>query len=115
MKRLAGLTLAALAMSLIGAPQASAQPAGAYRQSCRDVEQSGPRLRAMCRDLSGRYVPSSLDVRDCASVGNANGQLVCDARGGARRERYEADDDGYGRRERGRRSSPEDEYRRPRY
>lgn len=116
--KIAAVMVLAAGTSLIGLSAAQAQPAGSYRQSCREIEQRGPRLIATCRRIGGGWSETSIDLRSCGgSVSNSNGQLVCDGggrRGGGR------DDDGYGRRDRdrdygrgdGRRGGYEEEYRR---
>jgi len=58
-------------------------PRGSYRETCRDVEIRGDRLRARCEDLSGNWVTSALDFDRCAGdIVNDNGHLACTYRGG---------------------------------
>lgn len=58
-------------------------PRGDWRSSCRNYHIYGTVLRAECRDQYGRYVQSSIDVRQCRrEVSNYGGRLVC-GNGGA--------------------------------
>jgi hypothetical protein len=74
------LTLATIAIAV-------AAPGGSYRETCRRVEQQGPILRALCRDRSGNFAATSLDLRDCdhGDISNRNGRLVCVGGRGHRR------------------------------
>jgi hypothetical protein len=67
---------------------AEAQVYGSFVESCTQVEQRGPFLRALCQDRYGRLVPARLDLRNCASgqAANRNGRLVCEG-GDYRRDR----------------------------
>jgi hypothetical protein len=58
-------------------------PRGSYRETCRDVEVRGDRIRARCEDVSGNWISSSLDFDRCAGdIVNDNGHLACTYRGG---------------------------------
>ena len=52
---------------------------GSFWGSCRDVDQDGPMLRAMCKDRRGDWRPAQINLRRCggASISNQNGRLVC--------------------------------------
>jgi hypothetical protein len=57
-----------------------ALPAGSYQASCNNASMSGSTLSANCRNYSGAYMTSFLDVSQCRSsddIGNVNGQLRC--------------------------------------
>jgi CVNH domain len=67
-----------LAAMFFVAQQASAQPGGSYMQSCRRIEQHGPFLHALCKDMDGRWRPARIDLRYCnAPVANSDGRLTC--------------------------------------
>ena len=52
---------------------------GSFAASCRDIDQDGPFLSAMCRTRDGDWAPSRIDLRRCdgAPVSNQNGRLRC--------------------------------------
>lgn len=57
-----------------------ALPAGSYQASCNNARMQGSTLSANCRNNSGAYMTSFLDVTQCRSsddIGNLNGQLRC--------------------------------------
>jgi len=57
-----------------------ALPAGSYQASCNNASMNGSTLSANCRNYSGAYMTSYLDVSQCRSsddIGNVNGQLRC--------------------------------------
>lgn len=100
MNRAISLAALALAIGTLHAAPASAQVGGSYRASCTDVEQRGPYLRALCRDVRGNYVPAQIDTSSCnGPVANSNGRLTCGGGGGGRGDGYGRGgrDDGYGR------------------
>lgn len=78
------LLLLGLALgTIMAAPHtASAQAYGSYVESCTQIAQRGPILSAFCRDVYGRFLRSSLDLRACSGgdVANRNGRLICDGR-----------------------------------
>lgn len=58
-------------------------PSGPWRQSCRNARINGSVLRAQCRDASGFWRDTSLDLRQCdRNVWNQNGRLACGPGGG---------------------------------
>lgn len=57
-------------------------PGGTWRQSCRNARMYGSVLYGECRDGFGRWRQTSIDVRNCRNVANANGQFVCRSGGG---------------------------------
>ena len=100
----------AVVATLLLAHQASAQPGGSYMESCRRIEQRGPILSALCRDVDGNYRSSSIDVGDCrGGIANTNGRLTCNGGGG--RRRFDDRDD----RDRGRDPRVPGPYGRPPY
>ncbi|HZT20799.1 MAG TPA: CVNH domain-containing protein [Dongiaceae bacterium] len=61
---------------------ANRPPAGSYQQSCGNAYMSGPILNASCRDSSGRYRQTALNVLGCRDdIANINGNLACRGRG----------------------------------
>ncbi|PWH47592.1 CVNH domain-containing protein, partial [Escherichia coli] len=64
---------------------------GSFAQTCTDIEQRGPFLRALCEDRRGRLIPSRIDMRGCPSrrLANANGRLACEGGGRSRARSYE--------------------------
>ena len=78
----AGLLLAGVSWS----PPAQAQgiPQGSYLKSCTDARVQGDTLTARCRRADGREEHSSLaGVNRCTGdIGNNNGSLQCNSRGG---------------------------------
>ncbi len=73
-------------------------PQGSYLQSCRDVSFDGRYLSAACRDRSGRYEGSRLDVRDCErgdDIVNRDGELSCEDRRGDNQDDDQDDNGGY--------------------
>lgn len=89
--------LALVGMGLAAAStKAEAQIYGSFVESCTEIEQRGPFLRALCEDRYGRLVPTQLNLRNCASgqAANRNGRLVCEGnpRRNSRRDYY---DNGY--------------------
>lgn len=85
------IVLATLAILLLSplAPTAHAQPqgrapGGSYRQSCYDIQVHGDTLSAICRDENDQWQRTVLrDVDRCAGdIGNDNGVLHCNRRGG---------------------------------
>ncbi len=53
-------------------------PGGSWRATCRDHHVSGNTLYAECRDRVGRWVETSVNLRNCRQgVSNVNGRLVC--------------------------------------
>ena len=90
------MVIVAAAASFTLPPEASAQIYGSFVESCTRIEQRGPFLRALCRDVYGRFVPAQLDLRYCpgGDISNQNGQLVCGDRPRRRSRRY--DNDGFG-------------------
>src|SRR5277367_513481 len=67
--------------AVLAASAASAQPAGSYQASCRNIQVSGggdPQISASCKDMRGAWQYTSLRYRGCVGeIGNNNGQLVC--------------------------------------
>lgn len=97
MHRIATLAGLAVAAGLLTTAPASAQASGSYRASCTNIDQRGPVLRAMCRDVRGQLVPTQIDLRNCGGggVANVNGRLACGGGGGGggydRRDRDDRD------------------------
>lgn len=61
-----------------GADDGYAVPSGTWRASCRDYRVTRNILVAECRDRRGRWVDTSVDLRNCRlGVSNVNGNLVC--------------------------------------
>jgi hypothetical protein len=62
-----------------GGGSGPAIPRGSYRDSCNGVYMSGWNLNASCRDSSGRWNRTSLDIRTCGDrdIANLNGRLSC--------------------------------------
>jgi len=63
-----------------GRYRGGALPAGSYQASCNNASMNGSTLSANCRNYSGAYMTSYLDVSQCRSsddIGNVNGQLRC--------------------------------------
>jgi hypothetical protein len=60
-----------------GAPS---QPRGSYTDSCRNIQMKGTTLRAVCKSLDGRELPTSLkEANRCSEgVANINGILNCE-------------------------------------
>lgn len=85
------MLIVAAAALLTAYSGASAQAYGSYVESCTQIEQRGPFLRALCRDVYGRFVPSRLDLRYCpgGDVSNQNGRLACESRRRPRVRNYE--------------------------
>lgn len=52
---------------------------GSFYRTCRNVDQDGPVLTAMCRTTDGDYVPARINLRRCggAPIANVDGQLRC--------------------------------------
>ncbi|HEU4414101.1 MAG TPA: CVNH domain-containing protein [Candidatus Angelobacter sp.] len=59
-------------------------PNGSYSQTCRDVRADGRSLRAVCQDVRGGWVPTSLDDygRCVGDIVNDDGRLQCTRPGG---------------------------------
>ena len=58
-------------------------PGGSWRYSCQNGRVYGSVLYATCRDGSGSWRASTLDLRNCRyNVVNENGRLVCGGSGG---------------------------------
>jgi hypothetical protein len=59
-------------------------PGGSWQGSCRSARVDGQTFSADCQTISGSYRRSSINVNQCPgrSVGNNNGQLVCENGGG---------------------------------
>lgn len=59
-------------------------PDGSWRDSCRYPQMRGNYLSAECRTSYDRWVNTSLNVNNCRTgrVGNNDGRLVCENRGG---------------------------------
>ena len=77
------LSIAIAACALFaGYGEAAAQARGSYLNTCTEVEQQGSFLSALCLDVRGRLIPSSLDLRACPNrrVANLNGRLRCESR-----------------------------------
>jgi hypothetical protein len=53
-------------------------PGGTWQRSCRDASVRGSVLYALCDSNAGYPRESSIDYRQCRSVGNDNGRLVCE-------------------------------------
>ena len=55
------------------------RPRGSFYGSCRDIDQDGPMLRAMCKDRRGDWRPAQINLRRCggAPIANQNGRLSC--------------------------------------
>lgn len=55
-------------------------PGGSWQETCRDGDMRGNTFSAQCRNGSGYWGGSSIDLRDCRSnrVGNRNGRLICE-------------------------------------
>lgn len=110
MIRATSLAAMVITMSALGGAPALAQASGSYRATCTDVDQRGPYLRALCRDVRGRLVQTQLDLRGCGgSVSNINGRLACDG-GGRGYGRGGRDRDEYGGRDRRRDRDDDDDY-----
>lgn len=61
-------------------------PNGSYRNSCRSAYERRGVLYAECRTSSGRYVETSLSLRNCSGdIANHRGQLYCEDRYGYNR------------------------------
>ena len=62
---------------------APAQPAGSYTESCENIHMKGTTLHAVCKNLDGREMPTSLkDANRCTDgVANVNGILNCEVTG----------------------------------
>lgn len=61
-----------------------ALPVGSYSQSCQSASMNGSTLTASCRNNSGGWNTSYLDISRCNrndDIGNVNGQLRCVYRG----------------------------------
>lgn len=57
-------------------------PAGAYRNSCRDVTFDGRFIRAACKDATGAWTRAVLDMRPCKAgyeIVNEDAELICRA------------------------------------
>jgi hypothetical protein len=69
----------AVAIALASSIPALATPDDSYRESCRQIQQDGPMLTALCRDRDGGWASTSLDLRTCqgGGVSNRNGRLMC--------------------------------------
>ena len=69
----------AAAIALASSIPALATPGGSYRETCRQIQQEGPVLSALCRDRDGAWAETSLDMRNCqgGDVSNRNGRLIC--------------------------------------
>jgi hypothetical protein len=60
-------------------------PGGSWRLSCRNARIYGSMLYAQCRDYSGAWRDTSLDLRNCeGDVRNSNGRLSCGYGGSGR-------------------------------
>ncbi len=83
-------TLIAAALLGLGTLEAAAQVGGSYQATCKAVVQRGPILEATCATPTGQARRTVIDLRQCGggSVGNANGQLVCEG-GRGRGPRYD--------------------------
>ena len=70
--------LALPALVLVPLASAAAQVPGSYRQSCRNVYQTGSQLSADCKGPGG-FTHSTLDLNRCRGQGvfNAYGRLAC--------------------------------------
>ncbi|MEY4965734.1 MAG: hypothetical protein RL274_1317 [Pseudomonadota bacterium] len=57
----------------------AALPSGSWAQSCRAGQMQGQVFRTQCRDESGRWNVTVLDMRNCptGNAENCNGSLVC--------------------------------------
>jgi hypothetical protein len=66
-----------------GEAAAPSQPRGSYTDSCRNIQMKGTTLRAVCKSLDGRELPTSLkDANRCSEgVANINGILNCEVSG----------------------------------
>lgn len=97
MGRIALAASVGAAIWIAGSGDVSAQAYGSFVQSCVEIVQRGPFLRALCRDQFGRFIPATLDLRACPDgrAANVNGRLVCEGYGRRSRPRY-FEDDGYG-------------------
>jgi len=62
---------------------APSQPRGSYTDSCKNIQMKGTTLRAVCKSLDGREMPTSLkDANRCSEgVANINGILNCEVSG----------------------------------
>lgn len=52
-------------------------PAGSWQATCMNPQMQGTTLVAACRNTQGGVTQSAVDVRNCRSVANINGRLVC--------------------------------------
>ena len=52
-------------------------PGGAWRESCRNPVVSGGVLEAECRNRSGDWHGTRVDIRGCRALTNDNGRLRC--------------------------------------
>lgn len=89
-RRLGLVLLAILATAVIGGPDAQAQPAGTYTETCRDSrivmlgeKNNRPTLMSVCQTRNGAAHGTSLaNVDQCrGDIQNDDGYLVCDMGG----------------------------------
>ena len=52
-------------------------PAGSWQATCVNPQMQGTTLVAACRNTQGGFTQSAVDVRNCRSIANMNGRLVC--------------------------------------
>lgn len=52
-------------------------PGGSWQATCANPQMQGTTLVAVCRNAQGGMTQSAVDVRNCRSVANMNGRLVC--------------------------------------
>lgn len=59
-------------------PRYGGRARGSFVRSCYGINQDGSYLEATCRDRYGGERRTQIDVRECRSIGNRNGRLVCE-------------------------------------
>ena len=55
------------------------QARGSFASTCRDIDQRGSTLNAMCRTTRGNYEPAQINVERCGGrpIANQNGRRAC--------------------------------------
>jgi hypothetical protein len=77
------VVVGAMCLVFAFAKPAAALPPGSYLSSCRNIQQSGTIVNAQCTNAAGKYISTSINMRQCPGgpVGNNNGTLFCEAGG----------------------------------